>query len=359
MSVTRINSLRKTLKKENLDAMIVSHLDHIRYLTGFSGSSGLLLVDKARAHFMTDFRYADQAAQEVRGAKVTIVPAPFSKALAKILSIRRKRALIGYEQDHLSVSAGREFASALNGSGPILTPTCGIIETLASVKDPGEIAAIRTAARIADEAFAEVLPLLRPGLREIEIAAELEYQMKLRGASKAAFDIIVASGYRSAMPHGIASTKKLAKGDFVTCDFGAMFNGYVSDITRTIVIGKATARQRRIYDIVLKSQKAGVRAVRHNRKAVDVDRASRRIIEKAGFGKNFGHSTGHGIGVYVHTPPKVGPNSTDILLKGMVITVEPGIYIPRWGGVRIEDDVLVGASGGEVLNKTSKKLLEL
>jgi Xaa-Pro aminopeptidase len=203
------------------------------------------------------------------------------------------------------------------------------------------------------------LGILKPGLVEKDIAAELEYQMKMLGATKEAFGSIVASGYRSALPHGLASNKKIKKGDFVTFDFGALYNGYCSDITRTVVIGKATMRQKKIYSVVQRAQMAGIRKVKAGVTGKEVDTAARKVIEKAGFGRNFGHGTGHGIGLEVHAAPRVSKLGTQPLKSNMVITIEPGIYVSGWGGVRIEDDVVVRPKGGLVLNKAPKKLLEL
>jgi Xaa-Pro aminopeptidase len=234
-----------------------------------------------------------------------------------------------------------------------------VFTELGWVKDADEIKNITAAVKIADTAFERVLNLVAPGIRESELAAELEYQMVMLGSEKPAFESIVASGYRSAMPHGVASRKKLKKGDFVTFDFGATINGYVSDMTRTIVVGKATSRQKRIYDIVLKSQLAGIKKIKAGVAAAKVDEACRKVITKAGYGKKFGHGTGHGIGYYVHVGPYLGPTSKDKLLTNNVVTVEPGIYISGWGGVRIEDDVVVTRSGGRILNRAPKYLLEL
>jgi Xaa-Pro aminopeptidase len=227
------------------------------------------------------------------------------------------------------------------------------------VKDSYEIASIKKAVEIADVAFERILPLIRPGIKERELAAELEYQMAMQGSERPAFESIVASGFRSALPHGIASLKKLSKGDFVTFDFGATVNGYVSDITRTVVVGKASQRQRKIYDLVLSAQRAGIRAIKAGRDCKKVDSVCRNIINRAGYGKNFGHGTGHGIGYYIHVGPRISPRSTDKLAVNHIVTVEPGIYIAGWGGVRIEDDVLVTKAGGVVLNKAPKYLLEL
>lgn len=358
MSVKRITALRKLIAAENLDGMVIAHGDHVRYLTGYTGSNGLLVVTPTQAHFFTDFRYVDQARHQVKGAKCEI-----SKEGDLVANLRhhnqfnRNNVRYGYAGDYFTVGQRNKLQAAL--PDVLLVEASGVLAELGWVKEPSEIAAIEKAAGIADTALERVLGLVTPGIRERELAAELEYQMAMLGSEKPAFESIVASGHRSAMPHGLASDKKLAKGDFVTFDFGATIDGYVSDMTRTVVVGKATARQKKIYDIVLKSQLAGVRKVKAGVMASEVDKACRQIIDRAGFKKNFGHGTGHGIGFYIHTGPRIAPASKDKLQPNNVITIEPGIYISGWGGVRIEDDVVVTRSGGRVLNRAEKKLLEL
>ncbi|HSH00008.1 MAG TPA: aminopeptidase P family protein [candidate division Zixibacteria bacterium] len=357
MSAQRISKLRQFLKKENLDAIIISNADHVRYLSGYTGSNGLLVVDHRQAHFFTDFRYVTQSKTEVKGARISFPGRSLAVGLKNVPSLHRRYATIGYECDYTTIAQRQEFAQNLNGS--LLAPTRGVVEALSMVKDRGELALIEKAVKITDAAFAHALTFVKPGVREMELAAELEYFMKLNGASGPAFETIIASGARSALPHGVATHKKVAKGDFITFDFGAKYNGYVSDMTRTVVVGKASARQKKIYSLVLKAQKAAISRIKSGRPAAEVDKAARAVISKAGHGKRFGHGTGHGIGYYVHVGPRVAETSQDILRSGMVITIEPGVYIPDWGGVRIEDDVVVTANGGRILNKSPKDLLEL
>ncbi len=357
MSTKRITALKKLIEAQNLDAMIVSRNDHVRYLTGYTGSNGLLVVDRRRAYFFTDPRYDTQAHKQVKGAKVSIVARSLAAGLRTIPSLAKQYTRVGYERDFTTINEAEEYRSNLNGS--LLAGTRGLVEVLSVVKEKSELDLIEKAAVISDNAFAHILSYIKPGVREVELAAELEYFMKMHGSEKPAFETIIASGARSALPHGIASSKKIANGDFITFDFGATYRGYVSDMTRTIVVGKASARQKKIYGIVLKAQKAALAKIKSGRKASEVDLAARNVITKAGYGKNFGHGTGHGIGFYVHVPPRVAHTSQDVLARGMVITVEPGIYIPQWGGVRIEDDVVVTSSGGRILNKSPKNLLEV
>lgn len=357
MSSTRINQLRKACKKANLDGLILTDLNHVRYASGFTGTAGLLIISPGGAEFFTDSRYTIQASQQVKGAKIAQVNGEAIRALKDFPHLNKVNHRYGVSMDALSVSGRDRLQHSLPDS--LLIPADGLFEELGWVKDSTEIAAIKKAVRISDTAFERILNLIQPGIRERELAAELEYQMIMLGSEKPAFESIVASGHRSAMPHGVASAKKVEKGDFITFDFGATVDGYVSDITRTIVVGKATSRQKKIYNLVLKAQLAGIRKVRSGVAAQAVDKACRDIISRAGYGKRFGHGTGHGIGFLIHTGPRISPKSPDKLKPGNVITIEPGIYIDGWGGVRIEDDVLVTRNGRQVLNKAEKKLLEV
>lgn len=358
MSKTRIDKIRSKIKAENLDGFVVIHLDHVRYLSGYTGSNGLLVITSRDARFLTDFRYTDQARKQVSGAKVTVVEkGDLISNLASFPELNKRNARYGFSSIYQSVASTEQMKSVL--SKALFVPADGIMNDLGWVKDRDEIASTRKAVEISDIAFERILPIITPGVRERELAAELEYQMAMLGSEKPAFESIVASGPRSAMPHGLASSRKVKKGDFITFDFGATVDGYVSDITRTVVLGKATSRQKRIYGIVLKAQQAGIKKVRAGVAGKDVDDICRKIISKAGFGKNFGHGTGHGIGFYIHMGPRVAPNSENLLAPNQILTIEPGIYVSGWGGVRIEDDVLVTRKGREVLNKAPKNLLEL
>lgn len=343
--------------KDGLDAFFVNHIDHIRYLTGFTGSTAILIVHRKGADFLTDFRYKSQAIKQVSGAKVHIITGDAILNLKNFPHLNPRYGRLGISQDHMTLALQDRLRQSLNQA--ILLPSGSLSAELGWVKDKGEIDNISKAAVIADAAFSAILPIIQPGVREMEVRAELEYQMMMRGSEKPAFETIVASGFRSAMPHGVASQKKIAKGDFVTLDFGATVGGYVCDITRTVVIGKATPKHKKIYYTVLKAQLASIKKVKAGIPAKDVDTAGRDIITKAGYGEKFGHGTGHGIGFYIHVGPNVSQASKAILKPNNVITIEPGIYLEGWGGVRIEDDVVVTPSGGRVLNKAPKNLLEL
>jgi Xaa-Pro aminopeptidase len=357
MSHTRIDQLRKKIQVENLDALIVTDMTHIRYLTGFAGSAGVLVVTPSKVMFAVDFRYGEKAKAEAKGIPLTVTKGDAYSSLKETELLKKKNLRVGIDGENVTLALKARLKT-LVPSG-ILINAASVLADLGWVKDGLDLANIKKAVEISDKAFERILAIIKPGIGENELAAELEYQMIMLGSEKAAFETIVASGYRSAMPHGVASLKKIRKGELVTLDFGATVNGSVSDITRTIVVGKATPRQKKIYGIVAKSQLASINRVRPGIDGKVVDKAARDVIEKAGFGKYFGHGTGHGIGIFIHMGPRVSQLSADKLMPGNVITIEPGIYLPGWGGVRIEDDILITRSGGKVLNRAPKKLLEL
>jgi Xaa-Pro aminopeptidase len=267
------------------------------------------------------------------------------------------KARIGVEAAFLTLKNLNKLKDLLPQSNFISTEN--IVESFTMIKDNDEISKIKKAVRIAEKAFGDIIKKIKPGMKEKDIALDLEYKMRAFGADGPAFDTIVASGQRSSMPHGRASEKKLRKGEFVTIDFGCFYQGYASDITRTLVLGKANEKQKKVYNIVLSAQKAACKAIRPRIGGSEVDNVARDIIAKAGYGDNFGHGLGHGIGLLVHDGPVLSPRSNDTLSPGNVVTVEPGIYIHNWGGVRIEDDVLVTPNGGQILTKLPKELIEL
>ncbi len=356
MTDRRIKQAFGLLKKNKVDCLLVTEINHVRYLSGFSGSNGMVILAPPKAYFLTDFRYLVQAQKEVKECTVIIADRELTSELPK-LPVFSKKIRVGVEAAFVSLKLQGLLKDLLPKAD--FRPTEKLIESLAITKDSEEIRKIKKAVRIADQAFSETLKYVKPGVKEKDIAIELEYNMRFQGADASAFDIIVASGQRSSMPHGIASDKKLRKGDFVTLDFGAVYQGYVSDITRTVVLGKATAKQKKLYDIVLTAQKKGCKAAKPGLACSRLDGVVREVIMKSGYGDYFGHGLGHGIGMIVHDHPTLNSRSTDILREGMVVTIEPGIYIPNWGGVRIEDDVLITASGGQILSKSPKDLLEL
>ncbi|HVP36719.1 MAG TPA: Xaa-Pro peptidase family protein [Terriglobales bacterium] len=353
----RIERLREKLDQENLDLLLVTSLTNIRYLCGYTGSNGILLISKDKAVFLTDFRYKEQVKKEVRGAEIKIPQKELFSFLPEIDLLKEKRIKAGFEQRYLTFQLYQRLKTLL--PQVLWVPIENIVESLLVTKDKEEIKKIKKAADISAKSFQEILPLFRPGTKESDIAAELEYRIKKNGGAGSPFEPIVASGLRSAMPHARASSKILKKGEFVTLDFGAIYDGYVCDITRTVVLGRATPRQKKIYNLVLKAQTRAIASARSGMKGFELDKVGRDIIKKAGFEKYFGHGLGHGIGLLVHDSPGVGTKSQEVLKPGMVITIEPGVYIPGWGGVRIEDDVVITRNGCKVLTHIDKKLLEL
>ncbi|MGQ9631474.1 MAG: aminopeptidase P family protein [bacterium] len=340
------------------DSLILTDQLNQRYITGFTGSSSTTVVSREGLFFITDSRYLEQASLEVAEGEVLEAPRGDFIPVVKELIGRHNWGVVGFEANSVTVGLYDKFRSQFEGVE--LVGTQGAVESMRTVKDEGEIAKIKRAVSIADEAFSEILGSISVGMTEKEVADELVYLMRRGGASKEAFDIIVASGARSSIPHGIASNKVLERGDFVKMDFGCVVEGYNSDITRTIVLGDANSKQREVYDLVRRAQEAALAGIRSDILTKEADGLARKVITEAGYGKNFGHGLGHGVGLAIHELPRLRPTEDDNRLKsGMVVTVEPGIYIPQWGGVRIEDMVVVRDDGCEILTKSSKDLIVL
>lgn len=350
----RLSTFVKKSRALDLDAFLVYSDVNRNYLSRFSGTSGAVLVLGSQAHFITDSRYTLQARRQVRGAKLQLQTKSLLVELADRVAAS-KAVRVGYEAGHVTASHLEWLRKRLPGRTWV--PTLGLVETQRLVKDEDEKQAMRQAARITDQAFARLLPRIKPGIREDILAAHLEHEMRLLGAEGPSFETIVASGWRAALPHGVASDKKVQAGDMIVFDFGCRYQGYCSDMSRTVCVGKPSPLQKKVYGIVQRAQAAGLKAVRAGKLSGDVDRASRAVIERAGYGKLFGHGTGHGVGREVHEDPRVGPRAKDKLLPGMAITVEPGIYLAGKFGVRIEDLVFVTARGCENLYTTTKDLL--
>ena len=354
----RLTRLRRRLAQLELDALLVFSPANRRYLSGFTGTEGFVLIGREGAIVLVDPRYTEQARGQCPAFTIVEHNAdtgfwPVLERQLAELGVRR----LGFEGQHVTVAwldEAREKVPAVNW-----VPTQRLVEQLRMIKDEGEIAAIRRAQELTDRVFAEVLAGVRAGMSERELALRLWTGLLEAGAEDRAFVTIVASGVRSALPHGVASDKPIERGDLVTVDFGAYVDGYASDMTRTFVVGRASPEQRRIYDVVLQAEQAGVEAVRPGRTGKEVDAVARAIIEQAGYGQAFGHGLGHGVGLEVHEAPRLSKLGEDRLEPGMVVTVEPGIYLPGWGGVRIEDLVVVREDGPEVLTQTPKQLLEL
>jgi Xaa-Pro aminopeptidase len=353
----RISQLQKIIQKENLDLLLVTSLSNVRYLSGYSGTNGLILISPRESLFLTDFRYKSQASEQVKYSKIVIAERELILSLPTLSLLKPKRLKLGFEQNHVSCGTYRKSKTLLPNC--LLVPTENLVESISVKKEQNEIDKIKKAVRITDQVFSEILDFIKPKVKEQDLAAEIEYKFKKYGSSTPFFETIVASGKRSALPHGVASSKRIEKGDLVTLDMGAVYDGYTADMTRTVVVGKANKRQKEVYNIVLKAQKQAISKVKPKIKACDLDKVARDFLKKAGYEKYFGHGLGHGIGLLIHDNPTINPTSQQVLEPGMVITIEPGIYIPNWGGVRIEDDVLVIKKGCEVLTKAGKSLIEL
>jgi len=347
----RIEALRAALDAAGLEAMLVASGVNRRYLSGFTGTAGALLFTPRGQYLLTDFRYVTQAPLQAVDYEV-VEHAQDMMDTVKALLAEAGVTRLGFEERHVSYADWSSWSKAL---APVeLVPVDGLPEKLREKKDDDEIAVIREAAKLADAAYAHILHFVRPGVTELDLAAELESFMRKNGATGPSFDTIVASGERSAMPHGVASDRKLQSGEFVTFDFGVLYRGYCSDLTRTIVVGEATDRHREIYGIVLEAQEHALANIRPGMTGREADALTRDVITRYGYGEFFGHGTGHGIGLEIHEAPRLSQRSDTVLEPGMVVTVEPGIYIPGFGGVRIEDDVVVTESGIHVLTSSPK-----
>ncbi|CAM4482291.1 Xaa-Pro aminopeptidase [Paenibacillus endophyticus] len=356
MMNARLSRLRSVLKEKKLEAILISHGPNRRYISGFTGSSGYAVVTGEHALLLTDFRYLSQAKEQ---AATFDVERHGVQPLASIAEHIRKLGVreLAFEANRLTLAQAKMLLEQLSGIACL--PTEEILEKLRNVKDEAEIASLREAARIADEAFFHILPLIRPGTTERRIAAELEYRIRLLGAECGWPGFIVASGYRSALPHGVASTKEIGNDEFVTLDFGAIVNGYMSDVTRTVFVGKPDGRQREIYATVLAANEKAIRGLRPGLDGKQGDALGRDVIAERGYGEYFGHGLGHGIGLEIHEQLRLSQLSDSILEPGNVLTVEPGIYIPNVEGVRIEDDVLIKPNGVDVLTSSPKALIAL
>jgi Xaa-Pro aminopeptidase len=353
----RLQKLRAALPR-SCDAVFITHLVNVRYLCGFTGTAGALLITRDAAHFLTDSRYAAQAAQQIPEIyRVHINNKNPWHCIAPLLA--KSAGLLAFESEHTSVATAEDATKKLKKIQ--LLPQRDLAEKLRLIKDENELAIIQRAAVVADQCFDYICGELRPGLREDEVALAMETFMREQGASGPSFTFIVASGERSALPHGVASSKVLSAGDLVTLDIGAIVDGYCSDLTRTVCLGKATAKQKKIYRTVWEAQTKSLQAIKAGARCTAVDKVAREIIANAGYGDYFGHGLGHGVGMDIHEAPRLSPLGKGTLQENMVVTCEPGIYIDGWGGVRIEDLIVVGKDGPKVLSHCAKpaKIMEL
>ncbi|WHX47474.1 Xaa-Pro peptidase family protein [Paenibacillus woosongensis] len=352
MANSRVSRLREAMKLKSLDAIWITGDVNRQYLTGFTGSSGYVLITLDKSYLLTDFRYMTQAADQAAGFEIVEHGSSVAKTLKELLA-KQKISELGFEEENVVFSTYRAYEQELQ---PVkLIPSAGLVEGLRLYKDDHELALMKQAAELADQTYMHMLKVLRPGVTEREMALEIEIFMRRNGATSSCFDTIVASGERSALPHGVASDRVLRSDEFVKMDFGALLNSYCSDITRTVVLGKPAPKHREIYDIVLEAQLHTLAHLRPGMTGREADALARDIIVRYGYGEQFGHSTGHGLGMEVHEAPRLSKLSDDILQPGMVVTVEPGIYIPGFGGVRIEDDVVITEGGCRRLTESSKE----
>ena len=353
----RLEALSEAILEAHLDAILLTSLPNIRYVTGFSGTSALVLVTTKDATLITDFRYQTQAAAEVGDlARVVIEPQSLWAGLWRSLP-STSPGLIGFESHHL---VHRDFQRLIEqGARCQWRPTIDVVETLRERKDPDELALITRAANIAESALRRAIGAVRVGMSELQIAGELERALRDEGSEGFPFPTIVASGERSALPHARSSERVVKEGDFLLIDFGAVVGGYCADVTRTFVVGRASDEQREIHAIVREANERASRAIHAGMRGRDADAVARGYIEDRGFGSAFGHSLGHGIGIEVHEAPRLARTAETSLPNHAVVTIEPGIYRPGWGGVRIEDDVFLEAEGARVLTAFSRELIEI
>ncbi len=354
----RMDRLRGLLPGIRADVLLVSLLPNIRYLCGFTGSAALLLVEGSRSSLFTDSRYALQAREEVSEARVHIAKHGLIGAVAEALRSHKRPIRVGYSPHGLTV-AQKKTLDARSGTGVRWVSDGNIVESLRAVKDSDELERMRDAADLITRVFGDLVRVIGPKMSEIEVAAEIEYRIKRYGGSGPSFDTIVASGPRSAWPHARPTSKVLGKRQLVVLDQGAIIRGYCSDMTRTVFLGKATQKVRQLYAAVLEAQAAARDVLRPGVRADEVDAAARSVLKRLKLGAYFKHSTGHGLGLEVHEMPRLGQNERTIIREGMVVTIEPGIYIERLGGVRIEDEVVVTATGAINLTMAPREFLEL
>ncbi len=351
----KIARLRSGFEANGIDGILITSPYNRRYISNFTGTAGVVLISADKALFITDFRYIEQASNQCQGFEIVKFSGSIPEEIARLtkeLGIQK----LGFEEDYVTYSSYKVYAKEITAE---LVPITGMIEKLRLIKTDAEIKILKVAADIADAAFKHILDFLRPGKTELEVSNELEFFMRKAGATSSSFDTIVASGHRSALPHGVASDKVIESGDIVTMDYGCYYNGYVSDITRTVAVGEPDAKLKEIYEIVLEAQLRGMAGYRPGITGKEADALSRDYITEKGYGEYFGHSNGHGIGLEIHEGPGLSMKSDITLEPGMVVTCEPGIYIPGLGGVRIEDDTLITNDSNEALTHSTKELIIL
>ncbi len=357
----RLRTLQSGLTGARLDALLVTSGPNVRYLCGFTGSAAALVVSENGNWFFTDGRYAEQAREEVKGAKIKITRKAALTAAGEWLAATGKKSgleRLGIECEDLRVAERSRLAKIL-GSERRLSEAPPLVEKLRIIKDEEEIGCLRAAVDLGASLFDHALRAIRPGVKETEVAAEMEYAARKSAADGMSFETIIAAGKRSALPHGRASAAAIPERGFVVCDFGVILAGYCSDMTRTLYVGRPSSREVEMYEAVREAQQAAVEAVRPGVRVSEVDRAARNVLKKKGLARYFTHSTGHGVGLEIHEAPRVAAGQAEILQPGMVITIEPGVYVAGEGGVRIEDMLVVTERGRKVLTPTRKELITI
>ena len=351
----RVKNVQDKLSKYNIDALLVTNMFNVRYLANFTGTTGLVVITKDEAYFVTDFRYTEQAAEEAKGFTIVKNEGPIFEEVAKIVQ-EDKIENQGFEQENITYAVYHQINDIIPCD---LVPVTGLVEKLREVKTEDEINIIKEAINITEKAYDYILGFVKPGKTEIEVANELDFYMRNEGATSVSFDTIVASGVRSAMPHGVASDKVIEEGDMVTIDFGCYYKGYVSDMTRTFAVGDPGEQMKEIYEIVYQANKKVNEVAKAGMTGAELDAIARDYIAEKGYGPQFGHTLGHGIGLEVHEGPSLSFRNEDKLVVNNIVTNEPGIYVPGLGGVRIEDDLVIKEDGAEILMTTPKELIIL
>lgn len=351
----RVKNVQDKLLKYNIDALLVTNMFNVRYLANFTGTTGLVVITKDEAYFVTDFRYTEQAAEEAKGYTIVKNEGPIFEEVAKIVK-ENKIEKLGFEQENITYAVYHQINDIIPCD---LVPVAGLVEKLREVKTEDEINIIKEAINITEKAYDYILGFVKPGKTEIEVANELDFYMRNEGATSVSFDTIVASGIRSAMPHGVASDKVIEDGDMVTIDFGCYYKGYVSDMTRTFAVGDPGKQMKEIYEIVYQANKKVNEVAKAGMTGAELDAIARDYITEKGYGPQFGHTLGHGIGLEVHEGPSLSFRNEDKLVVNNIVTNEPGIYVPGLGGVRIEDDLVIKEDGAEILMTTPKELIIL
>ena len=352
----RLKALRQKLKDKGMDGALITKRENYIYLSGFTGTFAYLVITQDDAILITDFRYGEQATAQAPLYEVVEYKGSVLVTLSETIRSKEIKSL-GFEDNFITYKRYDEISSKINIKK--LLPLSDMVEILRMIKDEDELSIIRKAVEMADNAFSHVLKYIKPGVKEIEVAAELEYYMKKQGAKGPSFDTIAASGIRSSLPHGVATDKTIEMGDALTLDFGCIYNDYCSDMTRTVFVGEPQEELKKIYDIVLKAQLTSLEGAKRGCTGKEIDLIARDIISQNGYEKNFGHGLGHGVGIDVHEEPRLSPQGSIKMDNGMVVTVEPGIYVNGLGGVRIEDMIVINDDKPMVLTSSTKEMIIL